>query len=272
MRTRLENNSWRHRALAFGAAVPIAILGGLIGLGGAEFRLPVLAGPLGYSARQAVPLNLLISLITISVAILTRGYTLSLEPLAALLPAMIGLILGGVVTAFLGTMLVHRLTDAHLERIVLVLLIGIGSALIVEGFLPQSLPPLVPAVPAWQVVSGIILGLGIGLVSSLLGVAGGELIIPTLIFVFGADIKIAGSASLFVSLPIVLVGVLRYAQQHALSDQRALQNTVTPMGLGSILGAVIGGSLVGVISASVLKVGLGLILIFSAFRIFREQK
>ena len=31
---------------------------GLIGLGGAEFRLPVLAGPLGYAARKAVPLNL----------------------------------------------------------------------------------------------------------------------------------------------------------------------------------------------------------------------
>jgi hypothetical protein len=30
--------------IAFLSAIPIAILGGLIGLGGAEFRLPVLAG------------------------------------------------------------------------------------------------------------------------------------------------------------------------------------------------------------------------------------
>jgi hypothetical protein len=44
-----------HIGKAFGYAVPIAVLGGLIGLGGAEFRLPVLAGPLGYSARRAVP-------------------------------------------------------------------------------------------------------------------------------------------------------------------------------------------------------------------------
>ncbi|MGH2403190.1 MAG: sulfite exporter TauE/SafE family protein, partial [bacterium] len=47
----------RNRKLAFAYAVPIGVLGGLIGLGGAEFRLPVLAGPLGYSAREAVPLN-----------------------------------------------------------------------------------------------------------------------------------------------------------------------------------------------------------------------
>lgn len=42
--------------LAFFAAIPIVLLGGLIGLGGAEFRLPVLAGPLRYAAKQAVPL------------------------------------------------------------------------------------------------------------------------------------------------------------------------------------------------------------------------
>ncbi len=261
----------QHRALAFGTAVPIAILGGLIGLGGAEFRLPVLAGPLGYSARQAVPLNLLISLITISVALLTRAYTLSLEPLTQLFPAMFGLILGGVVTAFLGTTLVHRLTDEHLERVISLLLVAIGIALIIEGFLPQTLPPVIPSIPTWQILSGIVLGLGIGLVSSLLGVAGGELIIPTLIFVFGADIKIAGSASLFVSLPIVLVGVLRYVQQHLFRDPSSLRDTVVPMGLGSIVGAIIGGALVGIVSATLLKVGLGMILTFSALRIFRGK-
>lgn len=35
-----------HSRLAFAFAVPIAVLGGQIGLGGAEFRLPVLVGPL----------------------------------------------------------------------------------------------------------------------------------------------------------------------------------------------------------------------------------
>src|SRR5215207_8866998 len=50
-------------ALLYGA--PIGFLGGLIGLGGAEFRLPVLAGVFGYAARRAVALNLAISLITV---------------------------------------------------------------------------------------------------------------------------------------------------------------------------------------------------------------
>lgn len=48
----------RRPPFAFLAAIPIALLGGLIGLGGAEFRLPVLAGPLRYAAKQAVPVDL----------------------------------------------------------------------------------------------------------------------------------------------------------------------------------------------------------------------
>jgi len=67
----------RHIALAFLYAVPIAVLGGLIGLGGAEFRLPVLSGPLGHPVRRAVPLNLSVSLVTLAVAFAARGRTLS---------------------------------------------------------------------------------------------------------------------------------------------------------------------------------------------------
>jgi len=47
---------------AFGWCVPIiGGLGGLIGLGGGEFRLPVLMYGIGFDARSAVPLNLVTS-------------------------------------------------------------------------------------------------------------------------------------------------------------------------------------------------------------------
>src|SRR5829696_9675548 len=71
-------------ALLYGA--PIGFLGGLIGLGGAEFRLPVLAGVFGYAARRAVALNLAISLVTVVSALLIRGGTLSFAPLLGLVP------------------------------------------------------------------------------------------------------------------------------------------------------------------------------------------
>jgi hypothetical protein len=73
---------------------PIGLLGGLIGLGGAEFRLPVLVGAFGYAARRAVALNLAISLITVVSALVIRGGTLSLAPLLALLPVVAAMIAG----------------------------------------------------------------------------------------------------------------------------------------------------------------------------------
>lgn len=258
----------RKPLLAFIWAVPISLLGGLMGLGGAEFRLPVLAGPLGYQAKQAVPLNLAVSLVTIVVSLLIRGQTLPLVDLLRFRPVLASLIAGAAITAYLGASWVRRISNEQLERIILVLLVAVGIALFVEAFLPQSFPGFIPAVPGWQIPAGILFGLAIGLVSSVLGVAGGELIIPTLIFAFGVDIKSAGTGSLMVSLPTVTIGLIRYARSGTFADPQPLRETVAPMGVGSVIGALLGGLLVGVIPSSALKLILGLILILSAIRVF----
>ena len=255
-------------ALLYGA--PIGLLGGLIGLGGAEFRLPVLAGVFRYSAHRAVALNIAISLITVVSALLIRGGTLSFAPLLGLLPVVVAMILGAVSAAYVGTAVVHRVSERLLERFILVFLVVIGSALIVEAFLPQGVPGLLPDALPVRVVAAVAFGLCIGLVSSLLGVAGGELIIPTLVFAFGAGIKTAGTASLLISLPTVAVGVLRHRRLGSFADRADLTQTVAPMGVASVVGAMVGGFLVGVVPAAALKLVLGVILIVSAVRIFRR--
>lgn len=261
-----------YRRLAFLYAAPIGALGGLIGLGGAEFRLPVLAGVLGYSARQAVPLNLAVSLITIAASLAIRGRALSFDSVMPLLPVALSLIAGAIITAFLGAALAGRLSNEQLERIILVLLVGVGIALIVESFLPQQIPALLPAVLTWRILAGILFGLAIGLISSLLGVAGGEIIIPTLVFAFGVDIKTAGTASLLISFPTVLVGLVKYASRGAFHDRSTVRNTVTPMSFGSVIGAIVGGMLAGIVPASALKFALGVILNISAFRVFHKSR
>ncbi|MDB9375018.1 sulfite exporter TauE/SafE family protein [Nodularia sphaerocarpa] len=275
-----QNNSSaqvRRFQLSFLYSVPIGILGGLIGLGGAEFRLPVLASILGYSAQQAVPVNLAVSLISIAASLAIRGSLLSFDLVIPLLPVILSLIAGAVITAFFGATMASRLSNEQLERIILWLLVIIGIALIIEAFLPQEIPALLPA--SWNIPAGILFGLAIGLVSSLLGVAGGEVIIPTLVFAFGVDIRTAGTASLLISFPTVLVGVIKYASRGAFRDSEALRrnrtiwkNTVAPMGVGSIIGAIIGGMLVGIIPVPILKIILGVILNISAFRVFHKAK
>ena len=78
---------------------------------------------------------------------------------------------------------------------------------------------------------------------------------PTLIIAFGASVKTAGTASLLISLPTVLVSVVRYTRCGALHNREDLTQTVAPMGVSSVVGWVIGGLLVGIIPSSVLKFG-----------------
>ena len=168
-----------------------------------------------------------------------------MAPVVALLPVVIAMIAGALAAAYLGTAFVHRITEQLLERIILTLLVVVGTGLIVEAFLPQEVPGLLPNALAVRMLAALLFGLGIGLVSSLLGVAGGELIILTLLFAFGADVKTAGTASLLISLPTVAVGVVRHARLKAFDERLDLTQTVAPMGVGSVIGAVAGDSWLG---------------------------
>jgi uncharacterized membrane protein YfcA len=181
----------------------------------------------------------------------------------------VALVLGAVVAAAAGVALLDRLPEERLGRAIVALLALIGVALVVEGFLPTEAAGFLPAATPVRVAAGVAFGLGIGLVSSLLGVAGGEVIIPTLVFAYGADVKAAGTASLLVSLPTVAVGISRHLRRGAY-DRAALTGTVAPMAAGSVVGAVAGGLLVGVVPAPALKVGLGVVLLWSAHRIGRH--
>jgi uncharacterized membrane protein YfcA len=102
--------------LAFAFAVPIAALGGLIGLGGAELRLPVLVGPLGYPPRRAVPLNLAVSVVTIAAALAIRARSVSLDPLRDLTVGILALIAGAVTAAVFALDVVAVVPRCRYER------------------------------------------------------------------------------------------------------------------------------------------------------------
>ena len=87
---------------------------------------------------------------------------------------------------------------------------------------------------------------------SLLGVAGGEVIIPSLVLAYGVD-QDSGYGQLVGQLPTVLTGIGRYARRCAYADRAALTKTVAPMGVGSVLRAVRGGLLVGLVPANALN-------------------
>ncbi len=67
-------SGWPTAALALACALVIGGVGGLIGLGGGEFRLPILVGLLGFAARAAVPMNQILSLVTLTTAFAMRWH------------------------------------------------------------------------------------------------------------------------------------------------------------------------------------------------------
>jgi uncharacterized membrane protein YfcA len=253
---------------AFLAAIPIGGLAGLIGLGGGEFRLPVLTQMIGFAARTAIPLNLVISLVTLAFALVARNHVIPLDSVARHLPEALGLALGGIFSAAFGANLVLRLSDRRLTLAVAALLAALGVLLLAEAFFRFGTATL-GAEPALRVAAGFVIGLVVGIVSSMLGVAGGELLIPALVFIFGADIRVAGTVSMLISIPIVGAGLLRYYRLGALRLTGGASRIVLGMSAGSLIGAALGGAAVAIAPSSVLKVVLGSVLILAAARTIR---
>lgn len=251
---------------AFGWSVPIGGLAGLIGLGGGEFRLPVLMHGIGFDAKSAAPLNLMISLVTLSSAMISRSAAVSTGAMLPHWPEFAGLALGGMASAIYGVRLVRNLSSEWLVRLIACLLVGIGALLLWEVAFPFRYTSLLPTSVTAHLSAGIVIGVGIGIVSRVLGVAGGELLIPTLIFVFGVDIRIAGSASILISLGIVLMGLLRYWRSNAIPQGRGIQRIAFAMSAGSIIGSTLGGLAVAYAPIAFLKVFLGSVLIAAAVK------
>ena len=120
--------------------------------------------------------------------------------------------------------------------------------------------------------AGLLAGLGIGVVASLLGVAGGELLIPTLVLLYGVDVKLAGSMSLAVSLPTMLAGFARYSQDKSFKIIRQETKFFLSMATGSVLGAYLGGKLLMIVHGNVILPLLAGVLVISAWKMWKHSR
>ena len=260
----VERRSPRAAALT-GAAVGVA--GGLLGLGGAEFRLPILVGYFRYGLRRAISLNLAVSLVTVLAAASSRIALARQVPEASVWPVGVAMMLGGMLGAAIASRWLARVSERRLHAAVRVLLMGIGALLIVESVTAWQSDGLPLDVLGRAVVAGAV-GVGVGMVSTLLGVAGGELIIPALVLLFAVPIKAAGTLSLLISIPTILVGLARHRARGAFAGLADLRHLIVPMAIGTSLGGIAGGAMVVFVPAGAVKLLLGGVLIASAVKVF----
>lgn len=258
----------RRLPAAFGGGALIGTLGGLIGLGGAEFRLPLLISVFRFKALEAVILNKAISLVVVATALPFRAGTVPFADIVAHWPIILNLLAGSLVGAWLGAGWATRLNSGTLYKVLAVLLVIIAVVLIFGHKVSPSGAGLAGTA---QMIAGVLAGFGIGVVASLMGVAGGELLIPTLILLFGADVKLAGSLSLAISLPTMVVGFTRYSRDQSFTVLGRNRAFLFTMAAGSIVGTFLGGLLLGVVPGEVLLPGLALILMISAVKVWRHS-
>lgn len=258
----------KSRISAFGSGAAVGTLGGLIGLGGAEFRLPILISMFGFPALEAVILNKAMSLVVVATALPFRASTVSLDVIASHWVTIANLLAGSLIGAWVGASWATRLSSKALYRTIAALLV-IMAAVLLWGHSLDGGTALFGGTA--QVVAGVIAGFAIGKVASLMGVAGGELLIPTLMLLFGADIKLAGSLSLAVSLPTMLVGFARYSRDRSFAVIGKHWPFSLTMAAGSVLGTFVGGRLLGIVPSGVLLPILATILVLSAFKVWKHQ-
>lgn len=254
-------------AFVWGAIV--GVLGGLIGLGGAEFRLPILVSIFNYRTLQAIIINLIVSLVTVTFSFIFRSGVIGLENIIANWAVIINILAGSLIGSYVGVNYATKINERILNRVVVVFLIFLSVVLIGHNLIfslgSLQLPSLL------RISFGFLAGIVIGIFSSMLGVAGGELIIPTIVLLFSVDIKLAGSLSLAISIPTIMMGLFKYRSQQRLEGIKSEQRFIGSMATGSILGAFVGSSLLSYVSSSLLYLILGTILLISALKLAKHK-
>ena len=184
-------------ALALGIGLAMGLFGG----GGSLLLVPALTYLLGFDAKQAVTTSLAvvgISAAVGSIARLAQGR----------LPIKPALVIGiaTVIGALIGSAIGARLDDNLQLRIFGVIVVVAAVALAWQAAFDDR-----PAGPARGRVVMAAAGLGVGIVTGLVGVGGGFLIVPALVMGARLDIREATSVSLFVVVLATASAFVGYA-------------------------------------------------------------
>lgn len=117
------------------------------------------------------------------------------------------------------------------------------------------------------IVTLILIGFFAGVLSGLVGVGGGLIIVPCLVFFLAFTQKMAQGTSLaLLTLPVVILGMLQYYKQGHIDFK-----IVIFLAIGFIVGGFFGGKLAVSLPENILKKVFSIILFIVAIKLFYES-
>ncbi|MEV4420199.1 sulfite exporter TauE/SafE family protein [Patulibacter sp. NPDC049589] len=249
----------RRRTLAIAGIGTVAgLFSGLFGVGGGVVMVPLLILVLKMDERRATSTSLGAIVLIASAATVTQGAYGTLHVTEGLLVGVPAL--GGVLA---GTWLQQRIPARRVSLIFAALLLVVAVSMVLStGDADGSGGTDLDVV---HVLLAAVFGFAAGVVSGLLGVGGGTLFVPGLIYVLGLGHVDAEATSLLAMVPMSLLGAWR---QHRYGNLE-LRTSVT-MGVLAIPGALLGVVLANALPVRVLEIGFALLLLYVAQRLGRR--
>ena len=215
-------------ALTIGVGLLAGILSGLFGVGGGTVMTPGLTALSGLAPIVAVATPLPVILPTAAVGAYTYRHADEVDLRAAAwisIPGAVGAAVGAAATEVVNARLLLLITSALIAWQAAGILRGRSRS---EASVQREIP----------VATLVVVGIGAGLLSGLLGIGGGLIIVPSLAGMLGMPLKRALGTSLVAVVVLVIPGTIVHAALGHIDWTAALL-----LALGAIPGARIGATI-----------------------------
>jgi len=235
---------------AIAAVFFVSIIFSMFGQGGGSLYTPILF-LLGYATLTSISTSLVLNLITALAASLVyyRSSLIDIRFALWFVPGIcVGAFLGGVAAAYINPVLLMWLFA--------IFLVGAGGRMIYtywERSTPEGACPV--QFSHWMYALIVIFSFVVGIISGLLGVSGGILIVPFLIFLCCYPTKNSAGVVSFVVIFSSLFGVFGHLTSGGFNISLIIGTVIAV-----VIGATIGARSMVKISSGYIKAGFGIIL------------
>ena len=113
----------------------------------------------------------------------------------------------------------------------------------------------------------LLTGFGMGLLSGLLGIGGGVILVPMLIFFFGMEQHLAQGISMLIIIPISISGLWALRNENLIDF-----SIVTRIAAGAVIGVMISASFVQYVPASILRKIFGIFVLYAGMKMIMGKK